>query len=688
MHVQEALPGVEGDNSLSSLLGAVGALSELDISEIVDELADAANFAFEGDRLPPDDLVGAICLGLATRRPVGNELVGRALADDSVITDDATGSFVASRANEFSEEHIDRVGNVVASLLADHEWSSATDSVLKWSDDKVNVVIAAARPYLLEIIQKDEAERKAKADAATAAAAAQPAPATPTPAPAEPDTVEISASEHALDHIQSLIQAANEAGRTALIEDLLLMALSIDARESRDMVEAELPSFGRAATPALSELLLIRSGVRSLDLRHVWMAAIDGNVLKQSSRANDLLDEATYKAWTDPKAVEESSLPDLETFASAAAPLARAMDWSATRTIEAVNASAAIPSLDATGVSAWALSIRRALTFEEAGLIDQQWRSTFMESAIVLAATPPPDESARIIFASCLLDTVPQLASGGMGDEPERLFAALAAAPSLGPAQRCLARVKLLQTVRSTSKDVDLVIDGSEFIAVQELDTNPDTPLDESARQALAEAMGSWLGSLQPETTEMWETLKRYAVGNTPEPVIQGLRSRAAELTPSQRTVLISFSLADFPDSAPDDEFLDAARFHEGDLAAEVQLLVDLYPKATNDDYRRTLLRLCADLRLTNQHQLIRRILDGVLIPMIKENKSARDVAMQNLHLVNTLPRSDKARLARSAEEAAKEDADWGAVSKKLLEQGFMEEKGSIFNRRRQHLDG
>ncbi len=684
MHVQEALPGVEGENSLSSLLGAVGALPDLDISGIVDDLADAVNSALEEDKLPADDIVGAMCLGLATVRPVGHELVGRALLDTSVVTNEATAGFIARRASEFGTDHTERLGNVVASLLADLEWPDATNTVLSWTDDDADKILGAAGTHLLRIIKQNDADRKAREEAAAAAA-------TPTPgvleqssepvSPMQGAEEEISASDHARDYLGTLVEAAHEHGRTSLVESLVLLILSIDEQPSRDLVEEMLPSLGKATTVDLSEQLLISSRVRALNRKHIWLEAIDGNVLKQSPRAIDLVDEAVLKAWNS----NDADLPQTQSFASSASPIVKSFDWSGPKTLKVVRESGSITSLDSAGVSAWELTIGRAETFEESGLIPDDWRHEFFETAVVLASSSPPDDVSLQSFASCLLDVVPSLTNGEPKDQYDRLLEALTTSASLRPAQRCLARVKVLAHQKLSDPEIVFSSLPSEIVAVQALDSSEESTLGED-RNLLYEAIEVWLSNLRPSISEIWEVIGAYANFELPEPILRGLRKRADELTATERSDLAALSLNGFPESVPSDNFLDAARFHEADLAQEVQLLVNLYDKATNDDSRRALLRLCASLRLTN-HQLTSRVLDGIMIPMIRANKSGRDVALQNLHLVNNLSKRDKSRLSKAAEEAADEN-EWDSISYKLVQGGFMEETGPFFNRRRKHFEG
>ncbi len=682
LHVKEALPGVEGANAVSGMLRAVGALPELDLSDIVDELADAATVGIGDSQLPADDLIGAIRLGLSTKRPVGQELVSRALADKTSTNDVTTAMFIATQANRFSESHVPRLAEVIASLLVDLSWDDGGQVVLGWTDKRAVELLTSTRQPMLDRI--GDAKATAQAALEAAAAAPQPPPGAPTataPGEATPTEEEVPADQYAIEQLSELIAAARDAEKKVLLEALLQLTLAIDTAEARSEVLRSLPPVGAVASPSLTDGILVACQRRVISEKSQWLDSVDATVFASLPKGKMRLEAIVSSAWTQKEAEDEEDLPDIKATLASASRLAAAIEWFPVPNLTAaVSAEAPLPSIDATGVATWLARIRRGQAFEENGLLrPNDWRRSYLENATQLAASAPPDEPSRMVFKTALLGEVVGLARGVTGDTPIRFFEALGGAPSLTASDRCLARARLAATATAVSDRGVFALSAQELIAAY------DQEAGEEERSVIAEAVGTWLSGTAPSVDEAWTVLDRYAYERLPETLRRGLSDYAGGLSSGQRTALARLGLEGFPDHIVTDELLEAVQFHNGELPAEVDLIVELLGRATNEDHRRGIMRIWTALRLTN-HDLMRRLLNDVMMPLVRQGKTSREIVLQNLHLVQALPKKDKRRLTELFESSTnKDDDEWAAVSRRLVEAGFMT-KGGMFVKRPEHL--
>jgi hypothetical protein len=395
------------------------------------------------------------------------------------------------------------------------------------------------------------------------------------------------------------------------------------------------------------------------------------------------LESIALAIWSADEAKDQAKLPAVKEVLKSTQRLANTIEWfPAPKLTEAVIAEGAPPTLDVDGVQTWLVRLHCAQAFEQAGLLQpSEWRPAFLESTLQLARTPPADEPTRLYFRAALLDDAVGILRGLTVDAASRLYDAVGGSPSLMVSDRCLARVRVAAAARAGEDRGALVPSAQEFLAAYDQD-----PTEES-RPVLAEAVGEWLAGCAPPVEGAWTVLERYAHERLPEPVYRGLNEYASLLQPAGRTALGRAALAQFPDRIVGDEVLEAMQFHAGDLAAEVNLVVELSVRATNEEHRRGLMRMWNALRLTD-HTLIRRLLDAVMLPLVRQGKTSRDVVLQNLHLVQALPKSDKRRLAEQFQETTRDDADeWDAVAKRLVQAAFMKAGGLIVARRPEHLD-
>jgi hypothetical protein len=666
LNAREALPGIEGANAVSTLLRTIGAMPDLDLSSIVDDLITATNVSIPTGGLARDDLLGALRLGLATSRPVGTELVSRTLSDDSVVEDEAIANFVAEHAGDFAATHISRMGDILAALLVDLNWENAAQAIVGWTDERGSELLDAARAPMVALIHSKAADA---AQSPQADPAAQP--------PSTDVSPQATAINHALGGLRTLGDATREADRKALLESVLSLALNIDSQDARGFVVEMLPPLGEVASPALAREVLIASCRRTVEAKRPWFDALERTVVAGIADAKALLEGAVTSVWTMSGTFEGDKSAAIHDVALSASRLADAVDWfPAAELTAAVVGSAPLPSLDQNGVVQWELRVRAATILDDVGLLRAaDWKTPYVEAATQLAASGAPDETARLKFCEVLLSTS-ALVAGSNREAVGQLFGTLRSSPSLHPGDRLLALARVAKEHRVDSEE-SLGLTPDDFVAVF------DQVADEQQTAQLAAAVGTWLSGLMPTVEEAWTVISRYDF-DLPEGLRAELSEYARRLSPAERTALAELSLGDFPNVVPSEVFLEAIGYSEGDLTAEVELLIEKLQSATNEEGRRGVFRLWGALKLTDRG-LTQRLMEEVMLPLAGQGKSSRELVVQNLHLAESLPDGQKRRLAEAVQSNSDPD-EWDRLSKQLLKARFMRESGGFLSRRRDHL--
>ncbi len=667
-HVREALPGVEGTNALRAMLRAVGELPGLDISEIVNELADAATSAMGNDQnLAPEDVVGAIKLGLSTSRPIGRDLVSHALDHDTILSDPATAAFVAANANDFSSDHLPRIAEVVASLLVDLPWVGGGQVILDWRDKRAVDLLEAVEGQLHERIEGAREVREAQPQTSPHAALGvlQPSPEGHEEVP--------SPEETAIDRLLELIAPVREAERKDVLEVLLLLILSIDVPYACETVVSELPQLGVIKSLKLTERVLTVCAKRANSEKPTWLDSVDIEVFKNLSRPKTKLETVAKNIWIAEDLEKPPKLLEAEAAFTSVKRLADAIDWNpAMQLVDAVLANAALPTMDQPHVTLWRARIRLVLALEERDLIlPLSWRSEYVGAAVKLANAEVPDDPTRALVRMTLLDDSSDLASKSSSESAKLLFDAIKEAPCLSFSDCCLAQVRIFAG-RGGEEEI-LQVDPQDLLSA--FNEEPDS----ENREVLAEAIGTWLRDCKPLIADAWMVLDGYVDERLPEALESGLREYASHLSADDGNELVRLALNEFPNRMVSEAMLGAMQFHDGDLSSKVELLIQLADRAKNEEHRRGILRIWRALRLTNSG-LTGRLLDEVMVPMVHQNKTNRELVLANLHLVQNASDPDKGRLSRAfMESAGAESGEWSAAAQRLVKAGVMRRAGNIF---------
>lgn len=686
-HVRDALPGIEGENAVSTLLGAVGGLPALALEPVVDQLTDAVTVAVRDDQLPPDDVLGALLLGLGTNRSAGEELVKRALAHPEVTARAYFAVCIADRANLFAAEHVARLGEVVAALVCELPWEDPAKTLSRWSDDRAGAVLRATRDPLAALVASAQEEEEAAPVDSGESSDAEPAPeaAAPTGTAEPPAASEAAEAETVMDAVVSelevLLDAAISAGRKGVAEELLGLTLVLDAQEARNLVERRLPALAPIESPSVTRLLLEGCRRRVLTSQRRWLDALDPAIVGALSDGKRLLEAVVASSWRKTvEAAEQSAQAHVEAFAASAARVAGQLEWHpAEGFVTKVKADAAVGGSDDVTLTKWLVRVSVCRTFDEAGLLrPEDWHSAYLAAVVELATGTPPDaatqEKARTVIVEEAVDFLP----GTETAQLDGLDAAIIGSPWLPSSDQYLARVRLATRRRRGGEQVAEPFGAAELVAALEAAT------EEVARATLEEAAGTWLGGLRPSIDEGWVVLHQFSNASPSAPLRTGIEQYSAALNAEERTSLVARSLEDFPDHLPSEDFLEALRFHESDLAGSVDLVIEAFNKATNEEQRRFALRLWGALRLTD-HGAGGRLLDSVMIPLVRHGKTSRELALQHLNLVQALPDRDRRRLATTFEEHA-EAEEWSSVQRRLVSAGLMVERGLPLMKRIEHL--
>lgn len=668
--VRESLPGVEGQNALATLLGVVGALRRLDLSPIVDQLVDAVNTALQDEELPKEILVGTLRLSLATKRTAGSELTGRVIGHTGVTEDPAIASFVLSKASAFPSEHVQRLGEILAQALVIFKEEQLQLDLDEWTDAQAVVVLSAKKP-LADYLAALESEKAAPPPpAATGSAQA--------PQTAE-DEEEEDAKSAVLSHVQHLVSLLT--GRETLREAFIELILTLGIKEARDAVESFLPTLRPATTSSLNQAVLTAAGRRVANAQINWFDSLDPSIIAKLPEGHATLDAIMAGALA--KLVEDPSR--LQPYVESAARIARASTSSkvCAKLTEALVGGVQTPLSDPSSVTTFPTRLRIALEFEMAELVSaSEWRAPYLKALTAMAQNPLADAAIKPNALSLLQEAAPSLVDvehfgeGGLSELDE----AVQSGPWLEDSQRMLIRLMVGEVRVKHEPDHESPVDASALAAAFASSSS------EEVLQELTEAAAVWLRAFRPSPNEAWTVIGRFASRSLTAAEREGLNNYAQGLSTQQRTALIEFALASFPEEIPSDEFLEALGAHDSNLTASGQLITAAFAKATNEEHRRAILRLWGALRLTDR-TVTERLMSSVMVPMIGAGKTSRDLVLQNLHLVSGLPNREKRRLAQEFENNTK-DEERQAAQKRLAQAGLMVEKGVLLTRRIEHLKG
>jgi hypothetical protein len=214
-HVTRELSvGIEGRNGVATLIAAVGAVPDLDLTPAANELAAAVSAHVITYELRPADLPGAFLLGLRTPFGAAVRLVRDVLSRDELLTDESLGNVVVEHLSSCLPEHTARVAALLAARIAAGD-ERAIHALKGLEVGELKGLLGSVREPL-------------KAALAPAAADDEEAEAVPDPT-------------NAADSLNDLASQLAEGGRRQAAVVTLDVLLEIDHQRARDHAERLLP---------------------------------------------------------------------------------------------------------------------------------------------------------------------------------------------------------------------------------------------------------------------------------------------------------------------------------------------------------------------------------------------------------------------------------------------------------------
>ena len=646
-HIKEAQIGIEGSNSISSLLGAVGAFPSLNLDVCSDEIADELNSTIDFQVLEVRDLKGALILALSTRRYIGNQLVDFILTRDEAIKETDLASIIAFSAEKFDRGFLDRVAVTIANLIARLGWENAFESITSWSDERAIILLKEIEKAIANIFKETDEQASVSG---------------------VPLTDQTNPRIFSVNQLRLVLQKLSESDRVQVITQLIVLVLSINNAEARTLAFENLSRIAPVKSRQVIELVTKAVNLRSISERADWLNAIDKDFFQQEFNSVDVL-TSCIESWlkkedfTTPK--DDSKIPMFESLAES---LFRLMPLNRDPQVikfETLEIHGSFTSLTGPQITKLKVNLAFGLSLERAGFVlDQIWKTSFIEAGITLTGLSAPDT----LLLSAIKDYLDFLILALSGDftetQIEQLSNGITNCPSLTINQRLFLKAILSTTLSQKFQSNFDPLPLDEIMSV--LSANPANLSDAD----VSKGIGIWFGESNPPVTSAVQVLEQFVDLPMPEEIRVGVRKYSDKLSSDDQIDVIRQVLASFPSMVPSEEFFEAIRFYEGDLVRKLELIISLFKNSSNEIEYRAIFRLVRALRLSDK-KLIKFAFEEIFRKIIVMNSSGREIAIENLDLLQSLPVSDRANFSRELKSHSNID-EWEVYKVKLIETGFI----------------
>ncbi len=476
-------------------------------------------------------------------------------------------------------------------------------------------------------------------------------------------------TEALIEALATGVRQLTQEERSSSAERMAVLLLTVDEQDARSRYARLAPGLAPVESEDLASLSLGHMQRRVISEWPQWLDSIGSATIKKLQSGGALLGALANHLWQ--KAAVDTEPPPPDERGEALRSLARLTEETrpeldALR--ELMLQTIGGPPLDDAAAAAQGGTLAIAVEFDVAGVIEGSFYSVAALDALSGALEHPLQ--AGIALDSPLVQHIatwgPQLSTDADRDSRARLRAAAEASPWLpSPARESLviAVAAAIQTV-----------DGE--------DTNPYGTAEVGALVDLhgtgfAAGLAAWIEHLAKTPGDVASAVHPLVGEPLPGDVAGAISQRAGGWDPSQRTELLEPSLRDALRVMPDNSFLGAAHYSEGDHEATAELLVDLYQRATNNGDRSGVLVLWEALGETAD-PVRRRLINDVAIPMAHQGKGALNLVLDHLSVALPPPRGTLQALRKTLRERAKGKDQKKRVDTVLLDAGLTRRSGLL----------
>jgi len=632
--VREEPAGVEGANAASMLLLAV-TQGTIDLDGVADEVADAIAGHQARVSLRPQDMAGALAVGLACARHYGARLREQVLGDQQALARSDVAAVAVRGLARIPGSFDTALGTAATTLLIDGT-GMLTQLLLALTDEQAARVLEQARAPLKATL-------------------------------AERTEEQLTALEAQMGEILQNILGTR---REPLVTSTFALALSTEAVQFRRAVDRYRANLDPISDPELISLLLASAPGWYPDHWNVWLAGIDGASAAKIPNAAELMAAAAGSLWRNAWAEQPpEKLKEIRTIGPAAlgalavegVPVDQATVLAALRD----RLDGAFPANSAVESQRDALQL--AETFVDAKLLDRRSLSDLdlaCCTATFLAALPAetPGEWEQVPPAA--YDRV--LAAAGSASAE-----ALTALRNVLPEPSWLAedrRANLTLAVAAAQHGLD------------QTTPSPYTPEEVAGMLAqhgagFHEGAAIWLGTFVVAPSDAWVAFADTATVELPEELSQALRSFSQNLSAKGKLELVAPALKNALSAPPSASFLRAVRFTEADQREAAALIIDLAEQAS-EEQRQVALMLWHQLNPSGEPTR-KQLVQEIYLPLVRSGPGGVDLALEHFGLVSALRGQQRQRVTDALRESASGEAQQRRIDDRLKDAGWL--KRSLF---------
>lgn len=650
--VRESSVGVEGENAVSTLLQVL-ALLNVELMGVSDEVAVALATFLARYELRPEDLSGALAIGLDTHHPVGTQLVTAVVGRPETLTDADLRTAIVDNAARLPN-HLAVVGAAfVAALEESLEEAEVVSSSLAQLDTNVSVRIVLLSA---DNLATRWAAHQSEADEGS------------------PDIVTPSESDYSLaDGLETAMDAFVTSNQP-LAEALTTVILDFDTKEARDLVRSYLPRMSPLRSAEATDAVLAAAASRTVQDWPGWLSHLD-NALTAHSEATDRLVGLTVKLWTS---ASGDKPPSAEAVAEAAAQIVRLapeglLPQRSGALAEAVSGSFSVDPVGDAAVDTLRTALMLANQLASSGVLDFGVAPSALQGVARAFPANIPAQPTSGPIVRYLIDAVPTLVDDVSEIEELRsLRTSAASALWLTPPGRETIVLQVTRRIRALDDDDPIPITYAEI-----------SGLIISHGESAIQAVVAWL-ACAPNPEDVWPAIKPLAGAELPGGASDALLAFTEALTPSERLEVARPALSEALEQMPHQSSFLAIRFSESDEAAAAAALIDLYSGATNLEQRERILTLWHQLNPVRA-DIKRTLINSIFLPLAEGSVGGFDIAVKNLSLVQGASERTQEEVIESLRSSSPPDKhlrletrlrDSGLVKRSILERIFRSDDG------------
>ncbi len=641
--VREAPVGVEGQNVVSTLLSTISHTS-LRLADVAGEVANAVAGHQRQIELRPEDLSGALILGLDSGSEIGDRLRDEVLSNQTALGRRDVAAAAICRAANVPDGFDNALGRAAATLL-----TSATDDILidalqAIPDEQASRVLRNTLEPLREAWAAESSDEGSEDDSVVKNIATRLDVVTrglrdnnQTQAMITAITIAVSSGQVPLQqaafHYLADLEPISDQGLVGALMDIAPKYETkgwpniigrIDPAALPDLPDTG-PRLGRAATT-------------------LWNRAVREGEAKDSKEQLDAGLNVLEKLTTKGAAVDRDALRE-----AIAGKLVGAFTTDADSEAQKDK-------------------LTTADRFVTAGMLDKQVLADLDLNCCIatLEASRPADSETQQV-PEALYRRVIDATSIASSDVLQQLADKIAPTEWWTEAQKVAAQVFVSAGRHRYDAEIQAPLSPNEFAEIRVRDG-----------EAFDPALARWLAVFEPSPQDIWTALVNLASGPLPQAITEVLQARASTLSAGDKFVLAKPALND-PERSPGSSFLRAIHFSEADqgqVAAEIERIAT---QSDTPSQRELALVLWGEYKPTRQATQD-RLVDNVYLPLVRRAGADLDIAVSHFGLVAGRRGKARSSITDALRDSSSDDEQQKRIEERLKEAGWLKRSG-LFGR-------